>query len=121
MGGKCNLKFVFLSFLIPGQLIYTTDFNSQNILEIPLSMARFQRLVPEGHLRRPQGIVVDEIGCILVADTRNNCVRHLAFDGTHLSTIRNIGGAALKYPVNLTLMQSGHVAVMDLYGRISCL
>lgn len=83
-------------------------------------MTRSQRHAFEGQLNGPQGIAVDKVGSILLADTRNNCIHHMAFDGSLLSTIRFVGGAILESPVSLTVMQSGQVAVMDMHGRIWC-
>lgn len=84
-------------------------------------MSTSERLVPEGQLRRPQGLVVDEVGTLLVADSRNNCVRHMDGNGALLSTIRCVGGLPIKHPVNLTVMPGKHIALLDGDGKIHVL
>ncbi len=88
------------------------------MLKIPLDMSASERLVPEGQLRRPQGLVVDEVGTLLVTDSKNNCIRHMADNGALLSTIRYVGGNPLKHPVNLTIMPGSLIALLDGDGRI---
>lgn len=95
-----------------------TDFNTHNVLEVPVDFSTSKRLCPEGKLRRPQGIIMDAIGTLIVADSRNNCLRHLTGDGKHLCTIRTVGTNEIMYPVNMSLMPGGNVALLDGNGRI---
>lgn len=106
---------IFFDF--PGKRIYTTDFNAQNIIEIPTELNIYKKLVPDGKLRRPQGIHVDSFGGLLVADSRNNCIRHVTPEGDLVATIRAIGAENIEYPVNVAGLSGGHVGFLDGHGK----
>jgi len=67
---------------------------------------------------RPQGITVDDIGNLLVCDSRKNCIRIVTTEGDLLSTVDRVGKYPLTVPADATIMRGGEVAVVDIFGRI---
>jgi hypothetical protein len=61
---------------------------------------------------------VDQVGNLLVCDTRRNMIRILDSDGQLLSSVGAIEDIPLHNPLDLSIMRGGEAAVLDFDGRI---
>lgn len=107
-----------IAFDRDGKLIYVTDYASSNIMEVPISFEQGRKVLPVRTLKRPQGIAVDQMGCLLVADSRKSCVYQFYNKGERLSSIYRVGSERLEYPLNIAMMSGGKMAVLHAQGRI---
>lgn len=101
-----------------GKNIFVTDFNTHNVVGLNVDLTESRKLIPPGKMCRPQGITVDDIGNLLVCDSRRNCIRVITPRGDLLSSIERVGQSQLTVPADLTIMRGGELAVVDIFGRI---
>ncbi|CAL8105691.1 unnamed protein product [Orchesella dallaii] len=102
-----------------GNFIYVTDFVVNNVIQIPLDLSPLHYVVPARQLCRPQGITVDDVGNLLIADSKNNCIRQVSPKGDLLSNVTNVLDHPIQFPMNVTTLAGGYVAVLDGSGKIS--
>ncbi|CAL8106113.1 unnamed protein product [Orchesella dallaii] len=101
-----------------GNFIYVTDCVDDTVIQIPLDFSRHKDLVPVGQLCRPQGITVDEVGNLLIADSRHGCIRHVSPKGDLISNVTKVLDHPIQFPMNVTTLAGGNVAVLDGSGKI---
>ncbi|ODM91141.1 E3 ubiquitin-protein ligase TRIM71 [Orchesella cincta] len=108
------------SFDAEGKHLYVTDFQVQNVLKLTTDMQSCRKMIPdaEKRLRRPQGIAVDNHGNLLVADSMNDSIRFMDREGELLCSIFSLSNRPLEFPVNLTNLAHGKLAVLDGKGTI---
>ncbi|CAL8104798.1 unnamed protein product [Orchesella dallaii] len=95
-----------------GRSLFVTDFNLHNVLKFNSDLSYCTKVVDRKVLRRPQGIVSDPHANLLVADSKNNCVRILSDEGHLVSGVYEVSSQPLIYPVNLTLLAGGEKLVV---------
>ncbi|OXA53067.1 E3 ubiquitin-protein ligase TRIM71 [Folsomia candida] len=118
-----------LAFNLTGDALFISDFNLHKVHQLRLMDSKLilQPFIPPGILYRPSGIIVDEAGNVIVADTKNNSVRVFGPTGILLKTIRTIGHpldskAGLKFPTDVSIVpRNGFIATLDDKGRVSIL
>jgi DNA-binding beta-propeller fold protein YncE len=107
---------------LTGDFIYVSDFNLNTVFRLDVGLQTCQPLVAPGLLRRPNGLAVDAVGQLLVADTRNNRLVVFSPDGRLLSSLDSLGPSSpLDQPLDIAVMKAGFFAVLDLNGRVSIL
>ncbi|CAL8120719.1 unnamed protein product [Orchesella dallaii] len=103
-----------------GNSIYVTDCVDDNVIQIPLDFSRHHDLVPVGQLCRPQGIAVDGVGNLLIADSRHGCIRHVSPKRDLISNVTKVLDHPIQFPMNVTTLAGGNVAVLDGIERPVC-
>lgn len=77
-------------------------------------------IVDDTQLKRPQGILFDENGQLLVVSSRQHTVKVFnPNNGQFLHEITNVNSSDLDLPLNVIKLYSGFIAVLDMNGRIS--
>jgi DNA-binding beta-propeller fold protein YncE len=113
-------NFCLFLVLISGDTLYVTDFNLHTVFQLDIMFENFRPLTQPGILHRPSGLTVDDAGNIIVCDNRNNCLKIFGPDGRHLHNVFSFGSSSpLRDPVDITLMKSGSLAILDNNGRVS--
>ncbi|CAL8102380.1 unnamed protein product [Orchesella dallaii] len=108
-----------ITFDETGNNIYVTDFNVHNVIKVPLDCSHHHKMIPDGKLCRPQGITVDGIGNLLIADTNNHYVRHVTPKSDLISNISNVHKCSIEFPMNVTTVAGRYVAALHGNGKIS--
>lgn len=98
--------------------VYAADVDSGQLYKLSDDFKTVQHLKLERRFIRPQGLAVDSIGNILIADSKLNGVCHMSYSGAFLSTIKHVGGKKLCRPVNVFLMRHGTIGILDSNGEI---
>lgn len=106
-------------FFNSGQSVYVTDFNVNNVIKLGMDFQRQEKLLPSGAVFRPQGLAVDPLGNLLVSDSRHDCMKLITSRGEQIQSIRAIVNEPIKYPVNVTTMAGGFIAVLTASGNIT--
>jgi len=110
----------FVCLLIAAQWIYVTDFNLHAVFQLDVGFTTCTDIVGKGSLlHRPSGIAVDDVGQLLVCDSRNNCIRVFSPDGSLRYSFNNVGPLQLDQPLDIAIMKAGYAAILDLNGRVS--
>ncbi|CAL8119485.1 unnamed protein product [Orchesella dallaii] len=102
-----------------GNFIYVTDFVENNVIQIPLDLSPLHFVSPARQLCRPQRITVDDVGNLLIADSKNNCIRQVSPKGDLLSNVTKVVDHPIQFPMNVTTLAGGYVAVLDGSGMLS--
>jgi hypothetical protein len=84
-----------------------------------VELTESKHLAPLGKMLRPQGITIDSTDNVIVCDSRRNCIRIMDTSGNLTSTVERVGTHHLAVPVNVTLLRSGELAVLDVFGTVS--
>ncbi|CAL8106158.1 unnamed protein product [Orchesella dallaii] len=86
---------------------------------IPLDLSPLHYVVPARQLCRPQGVTVDNVDNLRIADSKNNCIRQVSPKGDLLSNVTKVLDHPIQFPMNVTTLAGGYVAVLDGSGKIS--
>jgi hypothetical protein len=96
-----------------------TDFNLHCLFKLDINFTSCQTLLSADKLKRPQGIAMDHAGNILLCDSKHNSIKLVnATDGSIIADIQALGNSSFDLPVDIACMKGGHLAVLDMNGRI---
>jgi DNA-binding beta-propeller fold protein YncE len=98
--------------------LYVTDFNLDTVFQLDINFTTCTPLVEPGFLRRPSGIAVDDVGNIIVCDSKNNSVKMFLPNGQLIGRLDRIGTSRMDLPLDVTLMKTGFLAILDFNGRV---
>lgn len=121
-----NLSLILLCFVsFLGDLLYVVDSNLKRLLSLecvndPEDGWKFQIAGPLIHPNHfplsPRDIVVDFAGIILIADAGKEAIYMYRPDGAPLRCIKRIGETRLNWPIGMTVMNAGFVAILENNG-----
>ncbi|XP_035705945.1 E3 ubiquitin-protein ligase TRIM71-like isoform X1 [Folsomia candida] len=107
-----------VSFSKDGRHIYVTDFNTSKMIRIEVDSGSMKFIGPKAQLSRLQGLTVDELGNMIVCDSRKNCVRIFSEAGSQYQIVNSVGWNKISMPVDACIMRDGVVAILCLNGNI---
>ena len=93
------------------------DFNIHVVFVLNVEFTTKRMLTAPGSLLRPQGLTLDEAGNILIADSKNNCIRVVSPCGSQVCIIDGTGIDGFDMPMDVAVLNGGRVAVTDAERR----
>ncbi|CAG7838060.1 unnamed protein product [Allacma fusca] len=111
-----------VSFDLKGENLFVTDFNLHSLFKLPLDLSSCKKILTSDHLRRPQGIAVNDAGNILLCDSKNNSIKVISESGKILQEFYQLGKVApMEVPLDIEVMAGGYIALLDLNGWFTIL
>lgn len=101
-----------------GDLLYVTDFNLETVFQLDINFTSCLSLMQPGTLKRPSGITVDDVGNLIICDSKHNTIKIFKPDGQLIKRLDFIGNSGMDLPLDVTMMKTGFIAILDLNGRV---
>lgn len=99
-----------------GLVLFVTDVPTGSIYKLATHTGVMLKLVQQDI--SPQGLIVDHLGNLLVADPAQSAVLHIGGDdGVFLCRLRGVGSFMFHVPVNLTILRNGTIGIMEGSGK----